>query len=86
MNLSYSPACEIREPDTFSKENDLYNLCNYATDGMSGGPLFFYYEDRNTFKDVQGVAGIIIEKNTIDSHAYAIKINNYLINIIRSYN
>lgn len=24
--------------------------------------LFFYYEDRNTFKDVQGVAGIIIEK------------------------
>lgn len=34
---------------------------------MSGGPLFFYYEDRNTIKDVQGVAGIIIEKNTIDS-------------------
>lgn len=86
MNLSYSPACEIREPDTFSKENDLYNLCNYATEGMSGGPLFFYYEDRNTFKDVQGVAGIIIEKNTIDSHAYAVKINNYMINIIRSYN
>lgn len=22
MDLSYSPACEIREPDTFSKEND----------------------------------------------------------------
>lgn len=62
MDLSYSPACEIREPDTFSKENDLYNLCNYATEGMSGDPLFFYYEDRNTFKDVQGVAGIIIEK------------------------
>lgn len=82
MNLSYSPAYEIREPDTFSKENDLYNL----TEGMSGGPLFFYYEDRNTFKDVQGVAGIIIEKNTIDSHAYAVKINNYMINIIRSYN
>lgn len=48
--------------------------------------LFFYYEDRNTFKDVQGVVGIIIEKNTIDSHAYADKINNYMINIIRSYN
>lgn len=48
--------------------------------------LFFYYEDRNTFKDVQGVAGIIIEKNTIDSHAYTVKINNYMINIIRSYN
>lgn len=48
--------------------------------------LFFYYEDRNTFKDVQGVTGIIIEKNTIDSHAYAVKINNYMINIIRSYN
>lgn len=45
MDLSYSPACEIREPDTFSKENDLYNLCNYATEGMSDGPLFFYYED-----------------------------------------
>ena len=85
MDLSYSPACEIREPDTFSKENDLYNLCNYATEGMSG-PLFFYYEDRNTFKDVQGVAGIIIEKNTIDSHDYAVKINNYMINITRSYN
>lgn len=39
MDLSYSPAYEIREPDTFSKENDLYNLCNYATEGMSGGPL-----------------------------------------------
>lgn len=34
MDLSYSPACEIREPDTFSKENDLYNLCNYATEGI----------------------------------------------------
>ena len=86
MDLSYSPACEIREPDTFSKENDLYNLCNYATEGMSGDPLFFYYEDRNTFKDVQRVAEIIIEKNTIDSHAYAVKINNYMINIIRNYN
>lgn len=35
MDLSYSPAYEIREPDTFSKENDLYNLCNYATEGIS---------------------------------------------------
>lgn len=26
MDLSYSPAYEIREPDAFSKENDLYNL------------------------------------------------------------
>lgn len=86
MDLSYSPTCEIREPDTFSKENDLYNLCNYATEEMSGDPLFFYYEDRNTFKDVQRVAEIIIEKNTIDFHAYAVKINNYMINIIRNYN
>ena len=79
--LSYSCGKETLPPDSVSGST-LYNLTNYCLGGMSGGPLYFEYENEMTFETFQGVAGIITRTSSSDHHGYAVKINNAMIHVL----
>ena len=79
--LSYSCGKETLPQDSVSGST-LYNLTNYCLGGMSGGPLYFEYENEMTFETFQGVAGIITRTSSSDHHGYAVKINNAMINAL----
>lgn len=79
--LSYSCGKETLPQNSVSGST-LYNLTNYCLGGMSGGPLFFEYENEMTFETFRGVAGIITRASSSDHHGYAVKINNAMINAL----
>lgn len=79
--LCYSAGYRIQATD-YSTGEGLFNLNNYAVHGMSGGPLYFEYENEYTFESFNGVCGILTLTSRSDSHGYAVKINSTIINAV----